>query len=60
MGVDISQWSHLADFVGHSIGVLSCFFLLLRLCLLAIYGRKDNYFIECGHNTSMQIDVFSI
>ena len=25
MGVDTSRWSHLADFVGHSIDALSCF-----------------------------------
>ena len=27
MGVDISWWSHLADFVGHSIRALACFFV---------------------------------
>ena len=27
MGLDTSRWSHLADFVGHSIGALACFFV---------------------------------
>ena len=30
MGVDTSRWAHLTDFVGHSIGALSCFFPLSR------------------------------
>ena len=34
--VDNSRLSHLTDFVGHSIGALSCDFLLLCLCLLAL------------------------
>ena len=33
MGVDTSCWSHLADFVGHSIGALACFFLVSVLFL---------------------------
>ena len=38
--VDISRGSHLADLVGHSIGALSCFFLLSCLCKnLALYIR---------------------
>ena len=49
MDVDTSWWSYLTDFVGHSIGAVSYFFLLSCLCLLALRSYyMYNYYVDCG------------
>ena len=54
MGVDISRWSHLTDFVGHSIGAFfsTVMFNLLRyadkriVIIMKMYIERNNLQLE--------------
>ena len=50
MGVDISQRSHLTDFVGHSVGALSCFFAISPEMFRLRMTRRVTSFTKFKYN----------